>query len=64
MFVFVKGCFRFGGVEASMERKYTWNSVVVQTGTLGVVERSEKREKYVARARGRMVHSGGAEPKV
>ena len=43
-FGFVKGCFRFGSVKASMERKYTWNSVVVQTETLGVVERAKKRE--------------------
>ena len=42
-FGFVKGCFRLGGVKASMERKYTWNSVVVQTETLGVVERAKKR---------------------
>ena len=27
-----------------MERKYTWNSVVVQKETLGVVERSKKRK--------------------
>ena len=43
-FGFVKGRFRLGSVKASMERTYTWNSVVAQTETLEVVERAKPRE--------------------